>query len=646
MGEGAPRPNPSASSGTTPKDVPDPLVGRVVGGKFSIESELGQGAMGTVYRARQVTLDKTVAIKVLNRDLATDANFADRFSREAKAASRLDHPNSIRVFDFGREPDGLLYLAMEYIQGRDLQAVLSEGAPLLPRAIVEILSQVLAALAVAHDMGVLHRDLKPENIMLVRGVGDDGQPVDIVKVCDFGIAKILDAPSPHASTEVPQKLTTVGLVIGTPAYMSPEQARGQAVDGRSDLYSVGVLLYEMLAGQVPFDGNNPLDVVLKHIGEAPVPPSARASVVDARLEAICLRAMAKQPGERFRDAREMRLALREAVGVALPSTRSLPGAPEALVAEPRRASGDAEPGTPASTKPTLGGVTPLVSASSARRSSTWRVAAALILGSGVAGFLILRWQARRHAPTAPAAAEVRELGSGPTNSIPAALSVPAPQSVLELEAAPVASVIAPPAPDVHPAPHEAKGRRAKVEAAKVEAAAMAHAATAPAQPAANEVASPFAQSPSIPTAAAATVPAAAAPVTAALPPVPPPPAPPPAPTAAAHATDPASARVDLGEATNTVGATSSSFTRAVSEASAQVTSCYRSAISRTGGTLAGRAQLHVETDGAGVITNALLSGLPDATVARCVASAVRGRRVANVDTGSASADVPMVFRTH
>jgi serine/threonine-protein kinase len=171
----------------------DPLVGRTVAGKFGVEARLGAGAMGVVYRAKQIALDRTVAIKVLHRELASDAEFAERFWREAKAASRLDHPNSIRVFDFGQEPDGLLYLAMEYLEGTDLFEWLTQRGRLSPVTIVDILSQILAALAVAHDMAVVHRDLKPENVMIVRGRSDDGRAIDVVKVCDFGIAKILDA---------------------------------------------------------------------------------------------------------------------------------------------------------------------------------------------------------------------------------------------------------------------------------------------------------------------------------------------------------------------------------------------------------------------------------------------------------------------
>src|SRR5580692_9404123 len=236
------------------KSGPEQLIGRTIAGKFLIEAAIGAGAMGAVFRARQIALEKTVAIKVLHGEHADDASFVTRFQREAKAASRLNHPNSMQVIDYGAEPDGLLYIAMEYLDGRSLHRVIREDRPLHAARITDILMQTLAALAVAHDMGVVHRDLKPDNIMILSGTDDDGRPKDIVKVCDFGIAKITDSRAyrdgPGRTSDAP--LTTAGLMIGTPEYMSPEQGSGQKLDARSDLYSVGVILFEMLTGKVPF----------------------------------------------------------------------------------------------------------------------------------------------------------------------------------------------------------------------------------------------------------------------------------------------------------------------------------------------------------------------------------------------------------
>src|SRR5580658_4754498 len=321
------------------KSASEQLVGRTIAGKFLIEAPIGAGAMGAVFRARQIALEKTVAIKVLHGEHADDASFVARFQREAKAASRLNHPNSMQVIDFGAEPDGLLYIAMEYLDGRSLHRVIREDRPLSPARIADILMQTLAALAVAHDMGVVHRDLKPDNIMILSGTDDDGRPKDIVKVCDFGIAKITDARAyrdgPGRSSDAP--LTTAGLMIGTPEYMSPEQGSGQKLDARSDLYSVGVILFEMLTGKVPFETENAIGTVLKHLNEAPPRPSEMAPNVDLRLEAICLRAMRKLREDRYPGAREMRAEMRavadgrsqDASAAVIPAARPLATTAEA-----------------------------------------------------------------------------------------------------------------------------------------------------------------------------------------------------------------------------------------------------------------------------------------------------------------------------
>jgi eukaryotic-like serine/threonine-protein kinase len=282
------------------------LVGRTLAGKFEILERIGRGSMAVLYKARQRGLGKTVAIKVMLPELASDPMFSARFLREAKAAARLDHPSSVRVLDFGQEPDGLFYIAMEYVDGRDLARVLAEDGELSADRIERIVSQVLDALAVAHDLGVVHRDLKPENILVVRGGGDD-----VVKVCDFGMAKLVEPlakPTGKAGYTVPMEMTR-GLVVGTPEYMSPEQGKGGELDRRSDVYSVGVLLYRLLAGRVPFEGETPLSIVLRHVTEEPTPPSRLKRGVSPRLEAVCLRALQKERGARFQTAAEMREAL-------------------------------------------------------------------------------------------------------------------------------------------------------------------------------------------------------------------------------------------------------------------------------------------------------------------------------------------------
>jgi serine/threonine-protein kinase len=251
--------------------------------------------------------------------MSAEPSVAERFHREARAASRLDHPSSIRVFDFGQEPDGLLYLVMEYVEGRDLLTVMNEETPFEPRRIAIILSQVLAALAVAHEQGIVHRDLKPENILVSHGLTDDGETIDVVKVCDFGIAAIASSNDPEA-----MRLTGSGLVVGTPEYMSPEQARGAPLDGRSDLYSVGVVLYHLLTGRVPFSGDSAVNTAIMHVTAKVTPPSKHDASVDPVLEAICLRALAKEPNDRFASARQMRAALREVLTAAGAKAPPLP----------------------------------------------------------------------------------------------------------------------------------------------------------------------------------------------------------------------------------------------------------------------------------------------------------------------------------
>ncbi|MBX3214899.1 MAG: serine/threonine protein kinase [Labilithrix sp.] len=323
------------------------LIGRRVAGKFVVEKLLGGGAMGAVYRARDDSLERTVALKVMLPTVAVDPSFVSRFHREARAASRLDHPSSMRVIEFGEEPDGLLYIAMEYLEGRDLYKVIHEDWPLAEPRIADVMMKSLGAIAVAHDMGVIHRDLKPENIMILDRKDDEGR--DIVKVCDFGIAKITekDESAPDAAPRTAgAKLTTAGVLVGTPEYMSPEQARGERLDPRSDIYSMGVILYQLLVGRTPFLAETALAVVLKHITDPPEPPSVIYPGVHKGLEAVALRALAKSKEERFQSARDMRAAIKAAI-----EGRPMPLESNAATSVDALAGADGSAGPPASAPP-------------------------------------------------------------------------------------------------------------------------------------------------------------------------------------------------------------------------------------------------------------------------------------------------------
>jgi serine/threonine protein kinase len=284
------------------------LIGRTLGDRYVVERVLGTGAMGTVFCARQMGLGTLTAVKVLHPRLSSDPGLVERFQREAFAASRLDHPNALRVLDFGQDGD-LLYLVTEYVEAGDLLTLMEAEWPLSDERLVEILSQVLSALVAVHEVGIVHRDLKPENILVLADENDDGATIDVVKLCDFGIAKVARQTLPRSFAH---RLTEEGMVMGTPEYMSPEQAQGHAVDGRSDIYAVGVVLYHLLAGQTPFTADSSVGIALQHVSEMPVPPSHHRNVHPG-LEAVCLRALSKRPEDRFQTAREMRKALRDAL---------------------------------------------------------------------------------------------------------------------------------------------------------------------------------------------------------------------------------------------------------------------------------------------------------------------------------------------
>ncbi|MBI4700213.1 MAG: protein kinase [Deltaproteobacteria bacterium] len=333
-----PRPPSGRPSSAAPGKPEDPYLGRVLGsGRYEILARLGEGGMGKVYRARHVALDKVIALKILHATLRTDPDFAGRFHREALSASRLDHPNVTQVLDFGEEPDGTLFIAMEYLDGPDLATVLEKDRNIGLERSVAIMSQVCAALAAAHDQGIIHRDIKPENVVLVPHRADDGSMAERVKVCDFGIAKMQGEEPAQARRG--RSATAPGLLQGTPAYMSPEQVRGEKLDARSDVYACGVMLYELAAGRQPFVAENAIGVLTKHLAEKPALPSRFRPDTDPALEAVVLRALEKDKELRHADARELRDDLLALVRVRADVPSPRPG--EAQFGSPGLESGGA-----------------------------------------------------------------------------------------------------------------------------------------------------------------------------------------------------------------------------------------------------------------------------------------------------------------
>src|SRR5215212_3953406 len=303
-----------------PAPAPDPLLGVVLDDKYRLDELLGQGGMGAVYRATHLLIERPVAVKVLSQRLVTDESARERFRREARAAGRLQHTNAVAVTDFGETRDGLVYLVMELLEGRPLREVLARESPLDPARAVSLMMQISAAVEAAHEAGIIHRDLKPGNIFLVQR---PDSPY-IVKVLDFGIAKLAADGGEYSLNDT---LTGTGVMIGTPRYMSPEQCDGAVLTPASDVYSLGVILYEMLTGQTPFTGTTPLALALKHSSECPRPPRELVATIPPALEGVVLHALEKKPEGRAGDAGEFRrelFAVAERLGLELSAVFSAP----------------------------------------------------------------------------------------------------------------------------------------------------------------------------------------------------------------------------------------------------------------------------------------------------------------------------------
>jgi serine/threonine protein kinase len=303
----------------------DPLIGRTLDEKYRLDERLGTGGMGTVYRATHLLIDRPVAIKLLNPRYVEDEAAQVRFRREARAAGRIQHTNAVTVTDFGRTTDGFVYIVMELLEGRTLRDVLAHDAPLDTARAVSMMLQTAAAVGAAHDAGVIHRDLKPANIFVVQR--KDAPPY--IKVLDFGIAKLAADALDDDDTNT---LTQVGAMIGTPRYMSPEQCDGAKLTPASDVYSLGIILYEMLTGTTPFNGTSPLAIAVKHSSTPPRSPREFVATIPVAIEEIVLHALEKKPENRPPDANAFRsllyavaerLGLEHAASISAPSLESL-----------------------------------------------------------------------------------------------------------------------------------------------------------------------------------------------------------------------------------------------------------------------------------------------------------------------------------
>jgi tRNA A-37 threonylcarbamoyl transferase component Bud32 len=290
------------------RDKRDPYVGSVIDGRYRVETVLGEGGMGVVYRCSHTIIGKKLALKVLRADLARDQEVTERFLNEAKSASGIGNPHIVDISDFGQFPDGATYFVMEYLNGVPLGTAISGGQPLPVPRLLKIGRQLAEGLAAAHAAGIVHRDLKPDNIFLI----ERGADKDFVKILDFGIAKVSTAEG---------KLTRAGAVFGTPHYMSPEQAAGTSVDQRGDIYSLGIIMYELAAAKVPFDADNFMGVLTQHMYKAPTPlreAAPQPEEVTVGLEAVVMKCLAKRPENRYQSMDEVIVDIDRLIAGAAP----------------------------------------------------------------------------------------------------------------------------------------------------------------------------------------------------------------------------------------------------------------------------------------------------------------------------------------
>jgi serine/threonine protein kinase len=437
-----------------PAPPDDPLLGMVLSDRYRIIRKLGEGGMGAVYQAEHALIEKRIALKVLFPELTRRTDLVARFLQEAKSASRIGHENVIDISDFGQSPEGLVYIAMEYLDGHDLGHVIKTTGPQPWTRARPILMQIAKALRAAHEHGIIHRDMKPENVFLIQR---EGRP-DFVKVLDFGIAK-----SVNEDGDAP-RLTQAGMIFGTPEYMSPEQAQGQTPDHRVDVYALGCLMYHLLTGSVPFTADNFMGILTKHMFERVVPLRERAPGlgIPADVEAVCLRALEKERDKRWPDMDQFYRALGGAGGEPFESSAAYtpnPALRYPVLAQPNARARDsrtevAPPGSGPATSPTGGHFEderPVV-----------RQAAGLKLGGVVVGVAVV---------AALVVLALRPSSTAVTSPAPvAAVPVAAPPAAAVAETRPVAPS---PLPEAKPeAKLEATGHAARGKAHRSSAEAV------------------------------------------------------------------------------------------------------------------------------------------------------------------------------
>ncbi len=445
-----------AQAQSAPADIGDPLIGRVLNDKFRIVEALGSGGMGRVYKAVQAPLDRLVALKVLNPQYSEgkDPGFQKRFFLEAAVTSKLRHPNTVTIIDYGKSDDGVLYIAMEYLEGQTLAQLLTQLGPLPWMRVLNIGQQVARSLREAHRVGLIHRDLKPANIMVLNQEEDH----DVVKVLDFGLVKsfLPDRGLPNET-----ELTQAGVILGSPQYMAPEQARNVS-DPRSDVYSLGVVMFQMLMGRPPFQAAQSIDVIFKHLNEAPPAFSALwpGHSVPQEVEALVMRCLFKRPEERFQSMDEVLEAFHRAASSAgfsgaFASPRNLvtggftplPAPGSGPLSGPRTGPLPAPTATGASTVALDIAVVEPVKPAARRTLALTLFAGSLLLGLGVAAVIALRASPPQASPTPAPAITV----AAPTEKAPAPAALPL---AAEQPAAPAQQPAAEPvAPTVVAQPH-------------------------------------------------------------------------------------------------------------------------------------------------------------------------------------------------